>query len=709
MSCIEYHIDSHNIAHLILDKPGCAVNLMDLDFAKELSLVVERWLKDKVDGLVISSNKSGFMAGGDINLLYNTHDANAHQLYTMTMQIKSAMRQLETAGKPVVACIDGSALGGGFELALSAHQRIAVKNQTTRLGFPQVSLGLLPGAGGVVRMVRLLGLQAAMPYLTQGKLFDVEQGVAAGLIDQLADTPKMAIQAAVKWIKAHPKAAQAYDQKGYTLPGGGLNHPAMAQVLPIAPVLIHNATKGTLPAPQAILCAMVEGAQLDFDGACRIESRYFVELARGQISKNLIATLWFQHNEIKGGKNRPPHIAHTRFKKIGVLGAGMMGAGIAYTCAAKGIGVVLKDVTMDAAEKGKDHGRKLLQKQREKGQISDEQMHATLDLIHTTTTVNDLADCELVIEAVFEDRKLKAAVTGETEAVLADSAVFASNTSTLPITGLAQASIRPQKFIGIHFFSPVEKMPLVEIICAKHTSDKTLAKAYDLAQQIGKTPIVVNDSRGFYTSRVFSTFVKEGVCMLAQSDAASIENAAWLNGFPVGPLAVTDEVSLSLIDKIHQQTQQDLSAQGKAPAAHPADAIISKMLQLQRGGKLAGRGFYDYPAGAAKHLWPELAQQFRQQHRGIPLTDVRDRLMFVMALESVRCFEEGVLRSAGDANIGSIMGIGFPAWTGGTLQFINQYGVSKFVERAEQLALLYGGRFVPTEKLRAMAQNSEKY
>jgi 3-hydroxyacyl-CoA dehydrogenase/enoyl-CoA hydratase/3-hydroxybutyryl-CoA epimerase len=709
MSSIQYQKDSHNIGHLILDKANSAVNVMDLNFANQLSLTVEKILAEKVSGVIIRSNKSTFMAGGDINLLYKTNDANAHQLYFMSMQIKTAMRQLETSGKPIVACIEGSALGGGFELALSAHQRIAVKNKSTRLGFPEVTIGLLPGAGGVVRMVRLLGLQAAMPYLTQGKIFKIDHAVTEGLVDQLHDTPEMAIQAAVEWIKAHPLAVQPYDQKGYKIPGGGPNDPAMAQILPISPVMINNATKGTLPAPQAILCAMVEGAQVDFEAACRIESRYFVELAQGQVCKNLLNTLWFQYNEIKAGKNRPAHIVKTRFSKVGVLGAGMMGAGIAYNCANKGIGVVLKDINIEAAEKGKDYSRNILQKQQEQGRISDERMQSILELIQTTTTINDLANCELVIEAVFEDRSLKAAVTKETEAVIAETAVFASNTSTLPITGLAQASIRPQNFIGIHFFSPVEKMPLVEIICSKDTSDETLSKAYDLTQQIGKTPIVVNDSRGFYTSRVFSTFVKEGVCMLAETDAAVIENAAWLNGFPVGPLAVTDEVSLTLIDKIQKQTRKDLSVEGKESLVHPADIIINSMLKQQRSGKLTGRGFYDYPNNAPKHLWPKLAQQFRQQQTQIPLSDVRDRLLFIMALETARCFEEQVLRSPGDANIGSIMGIGFPAWTGGTLQFINQYGVALFVERAEQLSALYGARFTPTEKLRSMAKNGESY
>jgi 3-hydroxyacyl-CoA dehydrogenase/enoyl-CoA hydratase/3-hydroxybutyryl-CoA epimerase len=709
MQAIHYQKDSNNIVHLTLDKADSAVNLMDLDFANDLTEAVDKVLNDEVNGVLIRSNKSTFFAGGDIKLLYATNDANAHELYAMLSQIKSAMRRLETSGKPIVACINGSALGGGLEMALCAHRRIAVQKKATQLGFPEVNLGLLPGAGGVVRMVRLLGLQAAMPYLTQAKLLNVEQGLAAGLLHQVLDTPELAVEAALEWIKANPHAIQPYDQKGYKIPGGGPSHPAMAQVLPLAPVLINNATKGTLPAPQAILAAMVEGAQVDFDSACRIESRYFVELARGQVSKNLISTLWYQQNEIKDGLNRPAHCATTRFNKIGVLGAGMMGAGIAYSCAIKGIAVVLKDISVAAAEKGKDYARGLLQKQLQQGRISESKLQATLERIHTTATVEELSGCELVIEAVFEDRKLKAAVTAETEAVLSETAVFGSNTSTLPIAGLAEASIRPQNFIGIHFFSPVDKMPLVEIICASQTSDETLAKAYDLTQQIGKTPIVVNDSRGFYTSRVFSTFVKEGVCMLAETDAAVIENAAWLNGFPVGPLAVTDEVSLTLIDKIQRQTQKDLAAEGKEPKGHPADAIISAMLQQQRTGKLTGKGFYDYPRDEAKHLWPELTQEFRRTNTDISLTDVRDRLLFVMSLETVRCFEEQVLRSVGDANIGSIMGIGYPLWTGGSLQFINQYGVARFVKRAEQLAERYGSRFAPTDQLKAMARSGEVY
>ncbi len=702
-SSIGYEKDSDNIVHIIFDKADAPVNLMDLAFANDLTATIDKLLKDNFVGVIMRSAKSTFFAGGDLALLSQTTDETAQQIYDMSMQMKIAMRALETCGKPVVACINGAALGGGFELALACHHRVALNDVTLQLGLPEVTLGLLPGAGGLTRMVRLLGLQGSMPYLTQGKLFSPAQGIKAGLVNQLVDSQLQLQDAASQWISENPEVTQVYDVKGYKLPGGGPSHPAMAQAVAVAPVMIRNATKGTLPAPEAILSCMVEGAQVDFASAERIESRYFAELAKGQISKNLINTLWFQQNQIKSGKNRPA-ADKTRFTKVGILGAGMMGAGIAYACASKGITVILKDVSVEGAEKGKDYSCKLLQKQLDKGRIRQDKVDDILARIIATADTADLAGCEMVIEAVFEDRELKAKVTGQVEPVLAESAVFASNTSTLPITGLAEAAARPQNFIGIHFFSPVDKMPLVEIICGEHTADETLAKAWDLTQQLAKTPIVVNDSRGFYTSRVFKTYVKEGISLLAEAQAASIENAAYLCGFPVGPLAVTDEVSLTLLDTIGKQTAKDQIDEGQ----HPADSILQSMLDQQRVGKAAGKGFYDYGPGRHKKLWPQLSVQFTKTNN-MPLTDIKDRLLFIMAIETARCFEEQVLRSVGDANIGSLFGIGYPQWTGGTLQFINQYGVQNFVDRANQLADQYGERFRPSERLQQMAQSGEVF
>ena len=711
MSTISYHKDPHNIVHLVLDRPGSPVNLMDTAFADEFSVTVERLLADDFAGVIIRSNKSTFFAGGDINLLYDTNDDNARVLYDMTMQLKQAMRRLENCGKPVVACLNGSALGGGFELALACHRRIAINDNRSQFGLPEVTLGLLPGAGGVTRLVRLLGVEAALPLLAQGQLFKAARAQELGLIHQLVDNEQALVDAALSWIAALPKdnaITQPYDAKGYRLPGGTPNQPKLGQKLPIMPAMIRRTTKGTLPAPEAVLACAVEGAQVDFDTACRIESRYFVSLARGQVSKNLINAFWYQLNAIKAGDNRPQSTAPRRFDKVGVLGAGMMGAGIAYACAIKGIEVVLKDVSLEAAERGKDYSRRLLDKRLAQGRITQEQHTEILTRITTATDVSALAGCQLVIEAVFEDRALKAQVTEEAEAVLGENAIVASNTSTLPITGLAGASKHPSQFIGMHFFSPVDKMPLVEIICGKQTDEATLAGVYDLAMQLGKTPIVVNDSRGFYTSRVFTTFVKEGISLLRDAPAATVENAAWLCGFAVGPLAVSDEVSLSLFDRIARQTRADLEAEGLPPALHPADAIIDQMLNKERQGKAAGQGFYDYPGAGDKRLWPGLTD-FWEAAGSLPLEDIKERLLFVMALETVRCLDEGVLRSVGDANIGALFGLGFPQWTGGPLQYINQYGLPAFVKRARELATLYGERFEPPAGLLSLAKQGGRY
>ncbi|MCF5020350.1 3-hydroxyacyl-CoA dehydrogenase, partial [Pseudomonas lactis] len=456
-------------------------------------------------------------------------------------------------------------------------------------------------------------------------------------------------------------------------------------------------TQGCFPAPEKILCAAVEGAQVDFDTAHLIETRYFTELVTGQVAKNMIGTFWFQLNQINAGSSRPQGYAPYVTRKVGVLGAGMMGAGIAYVSACAGIEVVLKDITLAAAEKGKAHSAALLDKKVSRGQLTAEQRETTLARIHPTQDDADLAGCDLIIEAVFEDRALKAKVSAAAQNVVGADAVIASNTSTLPISGLATAVPDQAKFIGLHFFSPVDKMPLVEIIKGARTSDETLARGFDFVLQIKKTPIVVNDSRGFFTSRVFGTFTNEGIAMLGEGVAAPmIETEARKAGMPVGPLAVSDEVSLSLMSHIRQQTAKDLKAEGKAMPNHPATAVIDLLVnEYKRTGKAAGAGFYDYPAGGQKHLWPELKTRFEQPGKQISPKDVRDRLLFIQAIETVRCVEEGVLMSTADANVGSIFGIGFAAWSGGALQFINQYGLNDFIARARYLAEEYGERFSP--------------
>jgi 3-hydroxyacyl-CoA dehydrogenase/enoyl-CoA hydratase/3-hydroxybutyryl-CoA epimerase len=516
-------------------------------------------------------------------------------------------------------------------------------------------------------------------------------------------------------MEANPEAKQPWDESGYRMPGGNPNSPKLAPILAGAPAMLRQKTKGVFPAPEAILSAMVEGALLSFEAACRVESRYFVQLVCSPVAKNMINTFWYQLNEVKAGVGRPAEIPLSKVNKVGVLGAGMMGAGIAYVSARRGVDVVLKDVSVERAEAGKSYSAKLLAKRVKRGAMTQVDADAILARIETTAEAETLQGCDLVIEAVFESRELKARVTAEAEAQLEPDAIFASNTSTLPISGLAAASCRPERFIGLHFFSPVDKMQLVEIICGRETSPETLARAYDFVTQLGKMPIVVQDSRGFFTSRVFGTYTNEGIAMVGEGvPPAMIESAAQLCGFPVGPLAVSDEVSLTLMEKIRAQTAADCVAEGLEQPHREADPVIDEMLALGRAGKAAGAGFYEYPPDAKKRLWQGLQERFSGSREGsggradMPLTDVKDRLLYIMALETARCLSEGVLSRAGDANIGSIFGIGFPAWTGGATQFIKHVGVERFERRAAELASRYGERFDPQRGINELSSLIER-
>ena len=710
---IRYEKGQDNIVVLTMDMPGQSANTMNAVYREAMGKIVDRLEaeKDSIAGVILTSAKKTFFAGGDLNELIKVTKADAPAFYQMILNIKGQLRRLECLGKPVVAAINGAALGGGWEIALACHHRIALNNSSIQLGLPEVTLGLLPGGGGVVRMVRILGLEKALPYLAEGKKVRPDAALKAGLIHELASDSDDLLAKARAFIVANPTAVQPWDVKGYKIPGGTPSSPNVAQMLAIAPSVLRDKTKGCFPAPEKIMCAAVEGAQVDFDTAQIIEARYFTELTTGQVAKNMIGTFWFQLNEINAGGSRPQGFEPYVTKKVGVLGAGMMGAGIAYVSAVAGIDVVLKDISIEAAEKGKDYSAKLLEKKVGRGQMSAEKRDGILARIKPTVSDADFEGCDLIIEAVFEDRDLKANVTAAAERAALADAVIASNTSTLPITGLATAVQKQDKFIGLHFFSPVDKMPLVEIIKGEHTSDETLARGFDYVMQIKKTPIVVNDSRGFFTSRVFGTFTNEGLAMLGEGvSAAMIENEARKAGMPVGPLAISDEVSMSLMNHIRQQTIKDLAAEGKQIPEHPAFAVIDMMLnEYKRPGKAAGAGFYDYPAGGKKHLWPELKARFEKRDAQISQIDVRDRILFIQAIETVRCVEEGVLKSVADANIGSIMGIGFAAWTGGALQFINQYGVKDFVARAQYLAEQYGERFLPPALLLEKAAKNQSF
>ncbi len=709
MSAIQYQKNADNIIILTLDSPNQSANTMNADFRVALENIVSKLKSETtISGIIFRSAKKTFFAGGDLDELIQARPEDATAFFQMIEKMKAEFRYIETLGVPVVAALNGTALGGGWEIALGCHYRIALNNPKTKFGLPEVTLGLLPGGGGVVRMVRLLGLQTAFPLLMEGKQFGIDKAKSLGLIQDTADSEQELMDKAIAWVKAHPKSQQVFDVKGYKIPGGDPKTPAVAQMLAIAPAMLRDKTKGCYPAPEAIMAAAVEGAQVDVDTALRIESRYFTKLATGQVAKNMIGTFWHGLNAIKSGASRPKDIAPWQATKVGILGAGMMGAGIAYTTAVKGIAVVLKDVSIENAEKGKAYSQKLLDKKVSQGYMTTEKREQILSLITATASAEDLKGCDLIIEAVFENPELKAKVTQEAEIFLAESGIFASNTSTLPISDLAQASQNAQHFIGLHFFSPVDKMPLVEIIKGQQTSAETLAKAYDYVQQIGKTPIVVNDSRGFFTSRVFGTFVQEGLRLLAEGvHPAKIEMAALKAGMPVGPLAIQDEVSLTLTEHVANETRKALQAEGKALPRSSADDVTETMIhQFNRKGKAAGAGFYEYPENGKKFLWDGL----KHWHKDNDITEQEmiDRFLFVQALDTLRCYEEHVLESVIDANIGSIFGIGFAPWTGGALQFLNQYGLDKALARANQLEAKYGARFKAPALLKDKAVAGEK-
>ena len=614
-----------------------------------------------------------------------------------------------------MAAINGAALGGGFEICLATNHRIVVDDSSVSLGLPESTLGLLPGGGGVTRIVRLMGLQAGlMEVLLTGTQFKPAAALEKGLVDELVPTREDLIPAAKAWIKANPDAVQnPWDAPGYKMPGGTPKSPAMAGFLPAFPALLRKQTKGALyPAARAILSAAVEGAQVDFDTASRIESRYLTSLIVNQGSKNMIQAFFFDLQAINSGSLRPQGVPPYKAVKVGVLGAGMMGAGIAYSCARAGMEVVLKDVSTESAEKGKAYSEKLLDKAVSRGRSTEEKKAELLGRITATGDPADLAGCDLVIEAVFEDPSLKAKVFAEIAPYVNADALLCSNTSTLPITELATGVDRPKDFIGLHFFSPVDKMPLVEIIRGEETSDEALAKAYDVVQQIRKTPIVVNDSRGFYTSRVIGTMVNEGLAMLAEGvHPVSLERAATQDGYPVGTLQLSDELNMELMAKIGKASKEAVERDGGTYTPHPGEAVVAKMIEIGRPSRLKGAGFYEYDeAGKRQSLWSGLAETFPVAATQIPFADVKDRLLFVEALETAKCFEEGVLTSAAAANIGSIMGIGFPPMTGGAAQFMTGYegadgtiGLAAFVARADELAASYGDRFVATAYLRDLA------
>ncbi|GAQ62315.1 3-hydroxyacyl-CoA dehydrogenase NAD-binding domain-containing protein [Streptomyces scabiei] len=715
---IRWEQDRTGLVTLVIDDPSQSANTMNQAFRDSLAVITDRLEaeKDTIRGIIITSAKKTFFAGGDLRDLIRVTPDTARQLFDGGLEIKRNLRRIETLGKPVVAAINGAALGGGYELALACHHRVALDAPGSKIGCPEVTLGLLPGGGGVVRTVRLLGIaDALLKVLLQGTQYSPRGALENGLIHEVATTRDELLDKARAFIDANPESQQPWDRPGHRIPGGTPSHPKFAANLPAFPATLRKQTGGApYPAPRAILAAAVEGAQVDFETAQVIEARYFVELAAGQTSKNMIQAFFFDLQAVNAGANRPRGIEPRQVRRVAVLGAGMMGAGIAYSCARAGIDVVLKDVTPEAAAKGKEYSEKLCARAVAKNRTTQDKADALLARITPTADPADLAGCDAVIEAVFENTELKHKVFQEIEGVVAPDALLCSNTSTLPITELAEGVVRRSDFIGLHFFSPVDRMPLVEIIKGEQTGDEALARAFDLVRQIRKTPIVVNDSRGFFTSRVIGHFINEGVAMVGEGiEPASVEQAAAQAGYPAKVLSLMDELTLTLPRKIRAESRRAVEEAGGTWVEHPADAVVDRMVdEFARPGRSGGAGFYDYgPDGRRGRLWPGLREHFTRPGHRIPFEDMRERMLFAEALDTVRLLEEGVLTSVADANIGSLLGIGFPGWTGGVLQYINGYegGLPGFVTRARELADRYGPRFTPPRLLLEKAEKGERF
>ncbi|WP_431962993.1 3-hydroxyacyl-CoA dehydrogenase NAD-binding domain-containing protein [Actinacidiphila sp. bgisy160] len=715
---IRWEQDETGVVTLVLDDPNQSANTMNQAFRESLRAVADRLEaeRESVRGVIVTSAKKTFFAGGDLKDMIKAGPEDAPQIFEAGMAIKRDLRRIEALGRPVVAAINGAALGGGYEIALACHHRVALDARGSKIGLPEATLGLLPGGGGVVRTVRLLGItDALLKVLLQGTQYDPKGALENGLIHEVAGDHDDMLAKARAFIDAHPESAQPWDAKGYRIPGGTPSTPAFAANLPAFPANLRKQLAGApYPAQRNILAAAVESAQVDIETAFEIEARYFTELVTGPIAKNMIQAFFFDMQAVNSGASRPKDVPARTVTKVAVLGAGMMGAGIAYACAKAGIEVVLKDVTAEAAERGKAYSTGLLDKALARGRTTQEKRDELLGRIHPTADPQDLAGCDAVIEAVFEDPALKHKVFQEAEGVVAPDALLCSNTSTLPITLLAEGVQRREDFIGLHFFSPVDKMPLVEIIKGAGTGDEALARAFDLVRQIRKTPIVVNDSRGFFTSRVIGHFINEGVAMVGEGiDPATVEQAAAQAGYPAKVLSLMDELTLTLPRKIREESRRAVEEAGGTWRPHPADVVIDRMVEeFGRPGRSGGAGFYEYADGKRAGLWPGLREHFtKPEAAGVPFEDLKERMLFVEALGTVRCLEERVLTSVADANIGSILGIGFPAWTGGVLQYVNGYpgGPAGFLARAEELRAAYGERFAAPELLLRKAERGETF
>ncbi|HKM87485.1 MAG TPA: 3-hydroxyacyl-CoA dehydrogenase NAD-binding domain-containing protein [Xanthobacteraceae bacterium] len=717
-----FDTDTDGIALVTWNMPGRSMNVIDAKVQEELAAIVERVATDAaVKGAVLTSSKDAFCGGADLSMLETQsrivadltksqgEEAANKRVFEESRKLSLIARRMETCGKPWVAAINGTAMGGGFELALACHHRIAADNDKTRLGLPEIKVGLFPGGGGTQRIARMLQPADALQFLLKGDQLRLTRAKAMKLIDEVVP-PADLVQKSKDWIKAEGTAKAPWDTDGFRLPGGSVYSKAGMMVWPPANALYRRETYDNYPAARAIMQVVYEGLQLPMDQALRVESRYFAKILRSPEAAAMIRSLFISMQELNKGARRPAAVPARAVKKVGVLGAGFMGAGVAYVSALAGIDVVLIDRDQETADKGKAHSQKLMTDQVNKGRATAADSDAMLARITATPDYAALKGCDLIIEAVFEDRKIKEEVIAKAQEAIGKDTIFGSNTSTLPISSLATAFKDVRRFVGIHFFSPVDRMMLVEVILGKKTGDAALAVALDYVRAIRKTPIVVNDSRGFYTSRVVGTYIREGHLMLAEGvPGAMIENVGRLAGMPVGPLSLNDEVAVDLAWKILKATEADLGPQAIDVRQK---ALLQEMVEKRgRYGRKNGKGFYDYPQNGPKRLWPGLAdlQATKLDPDIIDVEELKHRLLAIQALESARCVQEGVVTDVREADVGSILGFGFAPFTGGTISYIDGIGAKAFVELCNGLAKKYGDRFKPPKLLRDMAKKGETF
>jgi 3-hydroxyacyl-CoA dehydrogenase / enoyl-CoA hydratase / 3-hydroxybutyryl-CoA epimerase len=715
-------VDADGIALVTWNMPGRSMNVIDAKVSEELAAIVERVATDSaIKGAVLTSGKDAFCAGADLAILETSRrafaemtksqgeEAATRNLFEESRKFSLLARRIETCGKPWVAALNGTAMGGGFELALACHHRVASDNDKTRLGLPEIKVGLFPGGGGTQRVARMMPPADALQFLLKGDQLRLNRAKAMKLIDEVVPAAEL-VQKSKDWIKGGGSAKAPWDVEGFRLPGGTVYSKAGMMVFPPANALYRRETYDNYPAARAIMQVVYEGLQLPMDQALRVESRYFAKILRSPEAAAMIRSLFVSMQELNKGARRPAGVPAKAVKKIGVLGAGFMGAGIAYVTAQAGIDVVLIDRDQETADKGKAHSQKLITDQINRGRATSADRDALLAHVTATPDYAALKGCDLVIEAVFEDRKIKEEVIAKAEAVIGGETIFGSNTSTLPISSLAKTFKDTSRFVGIHFFSPVDRMMLVEVILGKKTGDVALAVALDYVRAIRKTPIVVNDSRGFYTSRVVGTYIREGHLMLTEGvPAAMIENVGRMAGMPVGPLSLNDEVAVDLAWKILKATEADLGAE---MIDTRQKALLEEMVEKRgRYGRKNGKGFYDYPQSGQKKLWPGLAdlQSTKLDPDTIDVEELKHRLLAIQALESARCVEEGVVTDMREADVGSILGFGYAPFTGGTISYIDGMGSKAFVEMCNGLARKYGGRFKPSKLLRDMAKTDDTF